>query len=882
MGGAEQKRLTEQYQQNKKWLEWGPYLSERQWGTVREDYSPNGDAWNYFPHDHARSRVYRWGEDGIAGISDRHCAICFSVAMWNGNDPILKERLFGLTGPEGNHGEDCKELYYYLDSTPTHSYMKHLYKYPHQAFPYEDLVETNANRGLQDLEYELPDTGIFDQNEYFDVFTEYAKAEEEDLLIKITVCNRAANPAKFSLLPTFWLRNLWSFNQMGGHHNIARGKSTAAYSSALITHPKLGEYHAYFQTPDKWLFTHNHTNYERLFGEKNETPYVKDLFHDAVINHDFSLTDAVSEGTKFSPFYQVTLEAGEEREFRLRLSKKTHTRNPLAADFEKVFSTRKAEADDFFQSLHGNLRAEDELIIRQALAGMMWTKQYYHLDMEPWLHGDPGKIPPPPERLSGRNHEWKSLNNEDIISMPDKWEYPWYAAWDLAFHCVPIAMMDPEFAKEQMILMTREWYMSPRGQIPAYEWHFSDVNPPVQAWATFQIYQQEKQKTGKGDINFLKRMVQKLGINFTWWVNRKDRNDNNVFEGGFLGLDNIGVFDRSSNIPGDGFLEQADGTAWMALFSLNMLQICLEIAREDHVYEDLATKYFEHFVYIAESLNKIGEDWVGSWDEQDGFFYDILALPKGEFIPIKVRSLVGLMTLNAVLVLDHETLRDLPSFHKHFNWFRNYRKRNNKYLVVEEVNEEEDVLLSLVPKARMVRLLEALIDDQEFLSPYGIRSMSKVHETPYAIEVDGQSFSVQYTPAESTTHMFGGNSNWRGPVWFPMNYLLIKSLDEYYKYYGDSLTLSFQGKKISILDLKDIIDNRLINIFRVDKHGDRPVNALHRDLYRDEHFKDLILFYEYFDGDNGRGIGASHQLGWTGLVANLIVDSAHHDVEREG
>ena len=627
MSSKEKLRLTEAKSGKKKWLEWGPYLSERQWGTVREDYSPNGSAWDYFPHDHARSRVYRWGEDGIAGISDRHCAICFSVALWNGNDPILKERLFGLTGPQGNHGEDCKELYYYLDSTPTHSYMKHLYKYPHNAFPYEDLVRTNEARGLNELEYELLDTGVFDDNKYFDVFTEYAKEDDEDILIKITVANRSKDDKRVWVIPTLLMRNLWSFNQMEGHHGITKSKETKEYGEVIITHPKLKQYHLYFEKPEEWLFTNNETNSEKLFSQPNKTPYVKDLFHDAVINSDFELTRAVDEGTKFAPMYSELVKGESEISIKLRLSKKAHKSNPLKNSFDSTFEKRIEEANSFYAEFQKSKNEDLANIQRQAFAGMMWSKQYFNIDMETWMKGDPGQPSPPSERLNGRNKEWMTLNNEDIISMPDKWEYPWYAAWDLAFHCVPIAMIDAEFAKDQMILMTREWYMAPNGQIPAYEWAFSDVNPPVQAWATYEIYKIDKERNGNSDIQFLKRMLNKLALNFTWWVNRKDRSGNNVFEGGFLGLDNIGVFDRSSEIPGNGYLEQADGTAWMALFSLNMLQISLEIAKVDKAYEDMATKYFEHFVYIAESLNNIGTDWTGSWDEQDGFFYDILVLP---------------------------------------------------------------------------------------------------------------------------------------------------------------------------------------------------------------------------------------------------------------
>jgi len=871
---AEKLRLEENYSGGKKWLEWGPYLSERQWGTVREDYSADGSAWDYFPHDHARSRVYRWGEDGISGISDKHCAVCFSLAMWNGNDPILKERLFGLTGIEGNQGEDCKELYYYLDSTPTHSYMKQLYKYPHAAYPYRDLVETNGNRGKESLEYEVLDTGVFNDNRYFDVFTEYAKADEEDILIKITIANRGPEEAEITMLPTLLMRNLWSFGHAKGEHIISKNKDTKTYGSVIAKHPKLGEYHLHFQTPDKWLFTNNETNVQKLFGQENPSPYVKDLFHDAVINNDFELTDAIQEGSKFSPMYQKMIPAGKEVEIRLRFSKKKQTaKTSLSSDYEAVFAQRKLEADEFYSEFTKGKDKDAINVQRQAFAGMMWSKQYYNIDMEAWLKGDPGHVAPPAERLNGRNKEWMTLNNEDIISMPDKWEYPWYAVWDLAFHCVPIAMIDPEFAKEHLILVMREWYMAPNGQIPAYEWNFSDVNPPVYAWAAYEVYKIEKERTGKGDINFLKRVFNKLSLNFTWWGNRKDRGDNNVFEGGFLGLDNIGVFDRSNEIPGGGHLEQADGTAWMAMFSLNMLQISLEIALEDVAFEDMCTKYFEHFVHISASLNGDNKNWTGSWDEEDGFFYDILVMPDGRNIPIKVRSLVGLMTVNSVLHIPKETLKKLPNFYHGLKWFRNYRIMNNYNPVIQEYKENEDILLSLVPKDRLNKLLLAILDEKEFMSDYGIRALSKIHETPYHINIDGEDFNVKYDPAESSTYLFGGNSNWRGPIWMPMNFLFVQSLKEYHKYYKDEITvecLDGSPHKVNLERLSEQISNRLINLFKHNEEGDRPIHGLDKDWYRDENFKDLVLFYEYFHGDNGRGVGATHQTGWTGCVAYLI------------
>ncbi|MGX1930975.1 MGH1-like glycoside hydrolase domain-containing protein [Flagellimonas sp. 2504JD4-2] len=873
---VEDLRLQENYSGKKNWLKWGPYLSERQWGTVREDYSEHGEAWDYFPHDHARSRVYRWGEDGIAGITDEHNAICFAIGLWNGKDPIIKERIFGLTGPEGNHGEDCKELYYYLDSTPTHSYMKHLYKYPQNEYPYGDLLSTNKNRGKQDLEYEVLDSGAFNENRYFDVFTEYAKADDEDILIKISVHNRGPEAAEITVLPTLWLRNLWSFGQADGEHIIKKKKATAKYGSVQLSHPKLGDYHLYFEQPHQWMFTNNETNKKKLYGIENESPYVKDLFHDAIIGRNYELTEAVEKGTKFAPMFQEKVEAGAKVEFRLRFSKKEHSGNPLNLEFDTVFRLRLEEADSFYRQFQHGPCEDTANIQRQAFAGMLWSKQYFNLDMETWLKGDPGQPEPPKERMSGRNSNWKTLNNEDIISMPDKWEYPWYAAWDLAFHCVPLAMVDADFAKQQLILIVREWYMAPNGQIPAYEWAFSDVNPPVQAWAAFKVYEIDKKKTGKGDVEFLKRVFNKLSLNFTWWVNRKDRSENNVFDGGFLGLDNIGVFDRSSQIPGGGYLEQADGTAWMAMYCLNMLQMATEIAMEDASYEDMCTKYFEHFVHIAASLNRIGDDWLGSWDEHDGFFYDVLVLPSNSYIPIKVRSLVGLMTLNAVLVLSSDKLKKLKNFQQGIKWFRKHRQIHGKYLVIEELKEGEDVLLSLVPKKRMEKLLNALLDEKEFLSTCGIRALSKAHEIPYSIMIAGETFDVKYDPAESSTHLFGGNSNWRGPIWMPMNFLFVQSLLEYHKYYGNNFKVHFPTGSKNMFNLKqlsDEINNRLVSIFKQDEDGNRPVHALNEDWYRDEYFKNLILFYEYFDGDNGRGVGATHQTGWTGCVAHLIDQS---------
>lgn len=867
----EEKRLEENLVKSKDWHKWGPYLSERQWGTVREDYSPHGDAWSYFSHDISRSRTYRWGEDGIAGISDRYCNICFGLALWNGKDSILKERLYGLTGPQGNHGEDVKELYYYLENTPSHSYMKHLYKYPQNEFPYKDLVEENSKRGKRDLEYEILDTGIFDNNEYFDVYTEYAKADEQDILIKITVSNRSDKPAPLYLLPTLWIRNFWSFVGMP-EKPIIKKEVQKGGPYVSIDHIYVGKYNMYFEEPSQLLFTENETNMERVYAQPNDHPYKKDLFHNAVIKGDFSKTKNKEEGTKFSPMYKMQLKAGETKTIKLRLTNGV-LETPFDKDFDAIFAKRTSESQEFLEATFPNSDSSALEIQKQAIAGLLWSKQYYNYEVEKWLQGDYEDMPPSPSRLHGRNNQWQTLRIHDILSMPDKWEYPWFAAWDTAFHCVSLALVDPEFAKDQLLLFTKEWYMSPSGQIPAYEWNFSDVNPPVQAWASLQVFQLEKKKTGKGDIQFLKRMFNKLALNFTWWVNRVDRDEKNVFEGGFLGLDNIGVFDRSNGVPGGGVLEQVDGTSWMALYCLNMLEMALEISLEDDSFEDMAMKYFGHFVFIAEALNTIKEGYKGSWDQNDGFFYDNLILPNGESFHIKVRSISGLLSLAAVLNIKKEYLEKLPRFRDSMEWFRKHRIETAKYQVMEEYNRGEDVLLSLVPKARLNILMGSLLNEKEFLSPHGIRSLSKVHEKPYNINIAGTNYSINYEPAESSTRLFGGNSNWRGPIWMPMNYLFLDSLREYHSYFGDKLKFNFptgKEKKMNLSDISDQIGERLTQLFEKDSEGNRPIHKLHQEKYQDPHFKELILFYEYFDGDNGRGAGASHQTGWTALVANLL------------
>jgi hypothetical protein len=853
-----------------KTLKWGPYLSERQWGTVREDYSEHGEAWDYFPHDHARSKVYRWGEDGLAGISDDKQRLCFALALWNGKDAILKERLFGLNGPEGNHGEDVKELYYYLDSTPTHSYMKHLYKYPQAAFPYGDLVQTNRNRSKHETEYELLDTGVFADNRYFDVVTEYAKNTDEDILIRITIHNRASEAADITVLPTLWFRNLWSFGLESKPSITLEDHKTAGMAKA--SHEALGDYHFYFNKAQTVLFTENETNTERLYNSPNNSPFVKDAFHHAIIHNDLEALKDNHSGTKCAPVYSFTVAAQDKVVVEVRLTKNTEG-SPFGKTFNAVFDKRKAEADAFYKEvLPKNATADVANIQRQAFAGMLWSKQYYNIDIPLWLNGDKGQPAPPASRKTGRNSKWESLNNEDIISMPDKWEYPWYAAWDLAFHCVPLAMVDANFAKNQLLLFLREWYMHPNGQIPAYEWAFGDVNPPVHAWSCLQVYNIEKEKKGVGDITFLKKAFHKLSLNFTWWVNRKDTQGKNVFEGGFLGLDNIGVFDRSAAIPGGGHLEQADGTAWMGMYCLNMLEMALELNQHDESYEEMATKFFEHFVYIAESLNRIGHDWTGAWDEEEGFFYDVLALPNNEYVPLKVRSLVGLSTMFAALPININQLSNADDFVSRVKWFTEYRSKIVNYQTVDSVDEPQ-ILFSLIPKDRLHRLLQAMLDESEFLGSGGIRSISKRHQHGYHVNIQGESFGLSYEPGESTTGLFGGNSNWRGPIWMPMNYLLVSSLRKYYTHYGDDFQVECPTGSGHFMNLKEVADElskRLISNFQQKEDGSRPIHALDPMYQTDPHFKDLVLFYEYFHGDTGRGVGASHQTGWTGVVAELI------------
>ncbi|MBN8563804.1 MAG: glucosidase [Leptolyngbya sp. UWPOB_LEPTO1] len=871
---AEEQRLQADRERTAYWRRWGPYLSERQWGTVREDYSSDGSAWNHFSHDQARSRAYRWGEDGIAGISDNHQRLCFAIALWNEADPILKERLFGLSGPEGNHGEDVKECYFYLDNTPSHAYMKYLYKYPHLAFPYDQLVQENQQRGYHHPEFELLDTGVFNENRYFDVYVEYAKATDEDILIQVTVSNRGAEPKTLHLLPTLWFRNTWSWEPNSQKPCLAQREKERSTHIVEATHPTLGNRWLYCQTADALLFTENETNYDRLFGLQNSSPYVKDGIHDYIVQDQTEAVNPEQIGTKVAAHYKLTLEAQQTKTIQLRLTNNSNLVDPFNTEFADIFAQRQQEADEFYQRITPeHFSADARNIQRQAFAGLLWTKQYYHYVVEDWLQGDAAQ--PQPDRHAARNRDWIHLFNDDILSMPDKWEFPWFAAWDLAFHCVPLAMIDPDFAKRQLDRLTREWYMHPNGQIPAYEWHFSDVNPPVHAWGTWRVYQIEKALYGRADTSFLERVFQKLLLNFTWWVNQKDHNGNNVFQGGFLGLDNIGIFDRSSELPTGGYLEQADGTSWMGMYCLNMLAIALELSKTNPAYEDIASKFFEHFLYIADAMNQIGESSVALWDEEDQFYYDVLHLPNNDWHRLKVRSMVGLVPLFAVEILEPSMLEQFHSFKKRFNWFIENRPHlQSNIAALETEGEQARRLLAIVsPIQRLKPILQRLLDETEFLSSYGIRSVSKYHaDHPYTFHVDGQVHQVGYEPAESTSGMFGGNSNWRGPIWFPMNFLLIESLQKFHHYLGDDFKVECptgSGQWMTLAEVSAELSRCLILIFSPDEHHHRPVHH-HNEQFRTPHWRDLLLFYEYFNGDTGAGLGANHQTGWTGLVATLI------------
>ncbi|HEY0545846.1 MAG TPA: hypothetical protein VGC91_10755 [Pyrinomonadaceae bacterium] len=888
----EEKRLEEARSQTAHWKRWGPYLSERAWGTVREDYSANGAAWEYLPHEQARSKAYRWNEDGLGGISDRRQYICFALALWNGRDPILKERLFGLTGNQGNHGEDVKEYYFYLDSTPTHSYMKFLYKYPQAEFPYERLINENRSRDKRAPEFELTDTGIFDEDRYFDVFVEYAKEDAEDIHIKISVTNHAPETATLHLLPTLWFRNTWSWDKKSPRPRLieiedetkgAEQKEQDAPAAVIeVEHEYYGTRWLYCENAPELLFTENETNVEKLYGATNASPYVKDGINNFVVHDAKDAVNPNRVGTKAAANYVLKVGAGETAIVRLRLTDKTATAlkgNAFGQNFEKIFDERVREAEEFYAGIIPQDVSEDtQCVMRQSIGGLLWSKQFYHYVVKQWLDGDPAQPPPPPERRKGRNHDWDHLYNSDVISMPDKWEYPWYAAWDLAFHCIPLSIVDPDFAKEQLILILREWYMHPNGQLPAYEWALGDVNPPVHAWAALRVYRIEKKRRGVGDRAFLERVFHKLLLNFTWWVNRKDTEGNNIFEGGFLGLDNIGVFDRSAPLPTGGYIEQSDGTSWMAMFTLNLLEIALELANEDPVYEDVASKFWEHFIYIAHAMNNLGHNNIELWNEEDGFYYDILHQPDGTHFPIKVRSIVGLIPLFAVGILEPEIVNKLKGFERRLEWFINNRPDlTSNVACVIEPGRKERRLLAIMDEGKLRRVLKVMLDEEEFFSPYGIRALSRFHqEHPYKIQFDGTEYRVDYEPAESSTGLFGGNSNWRGPVWFPINYLIIESLQKFHYYLGDDFEVECptgSGQMLNLWEVAGEISRRLSRIFLRDESGRRPVFGGAEKFQTDPRWKDYVPFHEYFHGDTGAGLGASHQTGWTGLVAKLIQQS---------
>ncbi|MBX0289189.1 glucosidase [Hymenobacter sp. HSC-4F20] len=854
------------------WKKFGPYLTERQWGTVREDYSPEGNAWDYITHDMARSKAYRWGEEGLGGISDDQQLLCFAVALWNGKDEILKERLFGLTNGQGNHGEDVKELYYYLDSTPTHSYMRMLYKYPQRAFPYRKLVRENARRTRQEPEYELLDTGIFDKGRYFDVFIDYAKAGPDDLLIQITVHNRGPKRASLQVLPQLWFRNTWSW----GYNSARPVIRELEPGTALAEHPALGPYHLYCDQAPQLLFCENDTNGARLYNLPADGLHFKDGINDYIVEGDLAAINTEQQGTKMAAQYYLTLQPGQSQSVRLRLRQPACPEPFL--DFDHIFAARKRDADEFYDCLQENLPPSPDArnVQRQAFAGMLWSKQFYYYDVTQWLNGDPAVLNPPPERRKGRNRHWGHLQNQDIISMPDKWEYPWYAAWDLAFHCIPLAMVDAEFAKQQLRLLTKDWYMHPNGQLPAYEWNFSDVNPPVHAWATWRVYKMDKKLRGdQGDTPFLEAVFHKLVLNFTWWVNRKDKSERNIFEGGFLGLDNIGVFDRSAPLPTGGFIEQSDGTSWMAMFALNLMRMALELARTNPVYQEMASKFFEHFLHIADAMTRGGDGLFNLWDEEDGFYYDVLHTPDEERIKLKVRSIVGLIPLFAVEIVDQQLLDAMPEFTKRARWLLESRPHLAKLVARwEDPGKGARHLLGLLRRSRLKKLLTRMLDETEFLSDYGIRAMSRYHLAhPYVFSTEEENFEVHYVPGEAESSMFGGNSNWRGPIWFPINYLIIESLQRFHFYYDEKFQIEYPTGSGTMLNLKQVAEalaGRLAKLLLKDENGRRPAFGDNELLQTDPHFRDYLLFHEYFHGDTGQGLGANHQTGWTGLIVRLL------------
>jgi hypothetical protein len=871
---AEKNRLDEAERKIKPWRRWGTYLSERQWGTVREDYSADGSAWDYFPHDHARSRAYRWGEDGIAGFCDEKETLCLAIALWNGKDPILKERLFGLTNQQGNHGEDVKELYYYLDETPTCSYARMLYKYPQAEYPYQKLLDESHRRGLNDREYELMDTGIFAEDRYFDVFVEYAKTDAEDVLMRVTVHNRGPEAASLVLLPHVWFRNTWSWGRDSHKPELSRASATRL----LATHYTLGTFQIDFDQPEEFLFTENETNVRRVFNSGAGDGYFKDAFHDYVVHGAKKAVNPANKGTKAAGLYRLNLAPGANATVRMRMRPTPSSSSDAFANFDQVFTDRLHEADEFYEGVHAGLNNEDaRRVQRQALAGMLWNRQCYHYNVFDWLQGDPGQPPPPKQRHDGRNHDWQHLNGDEVLSMPDKWEYPWFAAWDLGFHCVALSLIDPEFAKRQLVLLGREWYMQPNGQFPAYEWNFGDVNPPVYAVAGWRIYRLEQMRTGKGDRKFLERVFHKLMLNFMWWVNREDEQGRNIFQGGFLGLDNIGVFDRSQPLPTGGTVNQSDGTAWMAMYALNLMRIALELAREDSIYEDAASKFFEHFLYIARAMSDIAGEGIGLWDETDNFYYSVLSLPNGQNVPIRLRSVVGLIPLFAVEVIEQELLDALPHFSERLKWF--LEKRPDLASLVSrwgDLGSNSRRLLSLARAFRMKSILARMLDESEFLSPYGIRALSRYHlEHPYVVDLHGTHYEVDYDPAESRSRIYGGNSNWRGPIWMPVNYLIVESLRRFYDYYGDDFKVECptgSGKYLTLWEVSEELACRLMKLCLRDENGRRASLGDDAKQQTDPNFRDYLQFFEYFHGDNGRGMGANHQTGWTGLIANLIAE----------
>ncbi len=871
MGSAEQQRLAESEARTKYWKRWGPFLAERAWGTVREDYSPDGTAWEYFPHDDARSRTYRWTEDGILGICDNHQRLCFALAFWNGKDPILKERLFGLTGNEGNHGEDVKELYYYLDATPTGSYLKGLYKYPHRAFPYTQLVEENHRRTRSDPEYELTDTGIFNEGRYFDIFAEYAKHDVDDILIRVTIVNRGPEPADLAFLPTLWFRNTWAWcfnSQKPELRQVSPGEVEAQHHS-------LGTFRLTLDGTPVVLFTENETNTWRFWRSQSQNKFYKDAFDEYLVHDHHEAVNPEHRGTKACAVYRLSLNAGEQKILRFRLHR-TDLPEIAQSEWDGVFASRIQEANEFYSELSNELSEQARAVQRQAFAGMFWSKQFYHYVVETWLNGDETMPKPPEKRKEGRNHQWRHIFNEDVISMPDKWEYPWYAAWDLSFHTVAIAPADPDFSKAQLSLFVREWYMHPNGQLPAYEWAFGDVNPPVHAWAAWRVFKIDERIKGKPDFEFLERVFHKLLMNFTWWVNQKDSEGANIFEGGFLGLDNIGLFNRDEVLPAGWLLEQSDGSSWMAMYCLNMLKIALQLASTDVTYEDIASKFFEHFLYIADAINH--HEGSGLWDEEDGFYYDRLRIADGDHVLLRARSLVGLVPVFAVDTLRQDTIDNHPGFKKRMDWFINHRRDLTQGLApLTQGGIEQRRLLSVVNRQRLQRILQRVFDEAEFLSPFGIRSLSRYHKDhPYVLNLDGTKLGISYEPGESESGTFGGNSNWRGPVWFPMNFLMIETLQRLNHYYGDSLSLEFptgSGQRISLGQAATELSHRLSALFLPDHNGHRPVYGDNQLLQGDPNFRKYVLFHEFFHGDTGKGLGASHQTGWTGLVAKLLQQS---------